>query len=221
MLWTTTAARAPAVARRCARANRDRAGARTPTWPTPLRPAPGVIAAPSPNRWRPTKDRAAAVTAPGLTDQPSRHRPRPGRGPDTPGHPQSQPTFRPPQPVTTALTQAPVQISDSKRRADRTIGFRRLRKGGLSGSVPSVPHALARSCLLTGFDWRPLRASPGRPDQAPPMADTWALILGPKADAWRPAFRALQVSCARDIGASCATKARAGRSLDRRRDGGP
>jgi hypothetical protein len=26
-------------------------------------------------------------------------------------------------------------------------------------------------------------------DQAPPMADTWALTLGPKADAWRP-FRA-------------------------------
>src|SRR5918995_4031133 len=23
-----------------------------------------------------------------------------------------------------------------------------------------------------------------------PMADTWALTLGPKADAWRPAFRA-------------------------------
>jgi hypothetical protein len=29
---------------------------------------------------------------------------------------------------------------------------RRLRKGGLSGSGPSVPHALPRSCLLTGFD---------------------------------------------------------------------
>jgi hypothetical protein len=29
---------------------------------------------------------------------------------------------------------------------------RRLRKGGLSGSVLSVPHAPARSCLLTGFD---------------------------------------------------------------------
>ena len=34
-----------------------------------------------PSRRRPTKDRAAGVTPPGLTDQPSRHRPPPGRGP--------------------------------------------------------------------------------------------------------------------------------------------
>ena len=34
-----------------------------------------------PHGRRPTKDRAAGVTPPGLTHQPSRHRPRPGRGP--------------------------------------------------------------------------------------------------------------------------------------------
>ena len=52
-----------------------------PTWLTHFRPAPAAIAAPTPSRWRPTKDRAAGVAPPGLTDQPSRHRPPLGRGP--------------------------------------------------------------------------------------------------------------------------------------------
>ena len=49
-----------------------------------FRPAPAAAAAPARGR-RPTKDRAAGVTPPGLTDQPSRHRPTRSRTQISPG----------------------------------------------------------------------------------------------------------------------------------------
>src|SRR4051795_13406244 len=108
-------------------------GSATPTPPDDLWPAPSAIAAPAARR-RPNIDRAAGVTPPGLTDQPSRHRPT-GRGPRyarASTEPTSTPTtttthHHPPPP----LTQALVQICDSEpRTAPRRPSRYPDRRGG-------------------------------------------------------------------------------------------
>jgi hypothetical protein len=113
----------------------------------------------------------------------------------------------------------PVARSSTRSWPTLSSAAKRLRKGGLSGSVLSVPHALPRSCLLTGFD----------------LADRLALLLvvqtrranGRHLGAHTRAESGRVASCFPCLaslvyaGHRCvlATKAGAGRSLDRRRDG--